>query len=500
MGCLTANRPKCLISMGGRPILYSVAEAFGNENRVVIIGDYKVDTLKLYLENFPPPFDYEVVIANGKGTCSGIQKAIDIVDGEGFALVWSDLYFSSRINLSGILTNSIGLSKETICRWSYVDKKLMEVPNNLPNLNGVIGVFFFPEPGKLPHVPEDGEFVKFLSDEKVELAPLMLTGIKEVGTMDEFNKQRDAMTNSRFFNEVIINKDKVIKKSRDRRYDPLIFDEINWYRFVNGRGFKDIPKLLSSSPLTLARVAGRHPFEYSGSDHNMEMKAKIVRDILEKLDELHKIDHVPFDQDIAKEVYIKKTVDRISAVSNVIPYKDSETLIINGEKVPNLLHSENGYYINDLFSVILRNVHTDHFELIHGDPTFSNIILESDTNSPVFIDPRGYFGSLKLFGDPMYDYSKLYYSAVGNYDFFNRGRFCLSLDRAEIKVKIDSEGFEFTEKIFDEMFGERIRAIKAIHALIWLSLSGYVTDDYDAILASYFNGLRLSKEVLDEYA
>ena len=45
------------------------------------------------------------------------------------------------------------------------------------------------------------------------------------------------------------------------------------------------------------------------------------------------------------------------------------------------------------------------------------------------------------------------------------------------------------EDIFKEKFKSNFNKIQIIHSLIWLSLSGYVKDDIDSILASFYNGL-----------
>ena len=43
----------------------------------------------------------------------------------------------------------------------------------------------------------------------------------------------------------------------------------------------------------------------------------------------------------------------------------------------------------------------EEFKLIHGDCTFSNMILK-DGDTPILIDPRGYFGKTELYGDEAY--------------------------------------------------------------------------------------------------
>lgn len=57
-----------------------------------------------------------------------------------------------------------------------------------------------------------------------------------------------------------------------------------------------------------------------------------------------------------------------------------------------------------------------HCDVIHGDPVFSNVLLEKD-NTVRFLDMRGALGSrLVLGGDAVYDLAKIYQSLLG-YDY-----------------------------------------------------------------------------------
>ena len=65
----------------------------------------------------------------------------------------------------------------------------------------------------------------------------------------------------------------------------------------------------------------------------------------------------------------------------------------------------------------IKSCEDSEFNIIHGDPTFSNIII-SKSNKPYLIDPRLKFGKSDYYGDPFYDWAKLFYSVVGSYDNF----------------------------------------------------------------------------------
>ena len=124
-------------------------------------------------------------------------------------------------------------------------------------------------------------------------------------------------------------------------------------------------------------------------------------------------------------------------------------------------------------------------------------MLRAD-GSPVLIDPRGYFGKTELYGDTAYDWAKVYYSIVGNYDQFNLKRFRLDIREKDVELKIESSHWEDMEKTFFDLLGNEVseRQIKILHAIIWLSLTTYAWQDYDSICGAFYNGLYYLEEVL----
>ena len=120
----------------------------------------------------------------------------------------------------------------------------------------------------------------------------------------------------------------------------------------------------------------------------------------------------------------------------------------------------------------------------------------TNDDEPIFIDPRGYFGYSELFGDPNYDWAKLYYSVVGNYDRFNLKDFRLDIMDNQVELNIKSNGWEQLEQDFFDMSRADVYTIKLLHAIIWLSLTTYAWQDYDSICGAFYNGLYYLEEVL----
>jgi hypothetical protein len=152
------------------------------------------------------------------------------------------------------------------------------------------------------------------------------------------------------------------------------------------------------------------------------------------------------------------------------------------------------YFYKREFEKLLADIKCENFAFIHGDCTFSNMMLRVGCE-PVFIDPRGYFGNTELFGDVNYDWAKLYYSLVGNYDKFNLKDFRLKINENDVELKISSNGWESFEQDFFDLSGADKNTIKLLHAVIWLSLTTYAWQDYDSICGAFYNGIYYLEEL-----
>ena len=130
------------------------------------------------------------------------------------------------------------------------------------------------------------------------------------------------------------------------------------------------------------------------------------------------------------------------------------------------------------------------YSIIHGDPTFSNTLADKSGNAWL-IDPRGTFGRSEVYGDPRYDWAKVLYSAAGNYDQFNLRKFRLSVSGADVVLDVTSSGWEEQAGLIRDRVPGGAGDLDLIHALIWLSLSGYVIDDVDSVLGAFYRGVDL---------
>ena len=216
--------------------------------------------------------------------------------------------------------------------------------------------------------------------------------------------------------------------------------------------------------------------------------------MVDSLKKLHVSEKTVSDTFSIQEAYFNKTMDRLAIIEDLVPFAREKEIVINGKKCRNVY-----FYKRELEGRLQQlTVNCKEFAFIHGDCTFSNMMVRTN-GAPVLIDPRGYFGFTELYGDVRYDWAKIYYSIVGNYDQFNLKRFRLKIgENAEegVALDIESNHWEDMEEYFFELTGAEPYEIKLLHAVIWLSLTTYAWQDYDSICGAFYNGLWYLEDVL----
>lgn len=492
MQYLTKNKPKALVPVNNLPMLFHLFRKYPDK-KFVVIADYKADVMKKYLAAFAK---VEYIVADGRGkngTCGGMNEALSYIpENAPFMLIWSDLILPAEFTLPEKDGNYVGLSKDFPCRWSYKDGKFVEQSSSE---FGVAGLFVFKSKAEIEGVPEEGEFVRWLSERNLKFNTIDLYKTKEYGLLSEYDKAEEKKEGSRCrpFNKIEEKDGKIIKEGIDEQGRALAVREKSWYKFVeeHGKGKAAIPEIYSFDPLTMQRIDGRNIFEYELSED--EQRA-VLKKLVNALKDLHSLGTAPTDYFSINEAYLGKTFARLEKIRDLVPFAHDEYIVINGKPCRNV------FFYEDELASLFANYHCKQFEFIHGDCTFSNMLLDGDMN-PVFIDPRGYFGHTELYGDPNYDWAKLYYSVVGNYDRFNLKKFRLSVNEHNVELDIQSNGWEHLEDYFFELIGDDVNHdyIKLIHAVIWLSLTTYAWEDYDSICGAFYNGLWYLEDVFAKY-
>jgi len=367
------------------------------------------------------------------------------------------------------------------CRWSVdPDGRLHE---KTAHTGGIPGVFYFSQARMLPPPPAKGEFVKWFSTAIAQYALLDCADLEELGDFASIEDSNDRAGFCRHFNEVDIRDTEVTKRVIDHNYDDVHRNEVAWYVEAARLGFRRMPRIHATHPLKMERIQGQHA--YLMRDLSPREGRAVISNYLDTLMSLHDCGQVEAVASDIDDVYCRKTLQRVNSVAAIIPGFNTPSMTINGKKCRNIFAEK----YSSLLPSITKTLMPDRFVPIHGDATFSNTLVD-DNLRVWFIDPRGYFSKPGIMGDPWYDFAKVYYSAVGGYDGFNRRKFKLHIDQETVEVLMEEPALSKTaQPIFSHYFGRDMHRIKIIHGLIWLSLAGYVKDDLDSIVAAFYNGL-----------
>lgn len=295
-------------------------------------------------------------------------------------------------------------------------------------------------------------------------------------------------------NEILMTNKYVTKRLVNKDYAKQFGYEVGWYRFVEQHGYPNIPRIFAYNPLKMERIRGMHP---NTMNESSPRKTEIMNNILDAIELLHSIGSAPARIEDMKEVYLYKTIDRMRRIKKSIPAHNASSYTVNGRRVKNLLNPHHTGMMSRLFRCIRV---PKRFTVIHGDPTFSNTLIDSALRV-FFIDPRGYFGGSRVYGDPLYDYAKLFYSISGSYDEFNERRFKLDIDSSEVGISINKSGWENMAGAYESRIGEGISSIQLLQPLIWLSLAGsgkHAADNEASIRAAFFHGLELFDQAYEQ--
>jgi len=479
---LCANKPKGLIPINGQPLILRVMNQQPAAH-FYIIADYQKDVLRKYLAVYAEA-SYTLIETNEQGTCAGITDALAAIPpAEPFALLWCDLFFEKELwpqDLCLDLNNYIGLSRDFVCRWKFEQKALVEEASDS---SGIAGVYLFKNKRELNTISRSGEFCRFLQQSGTTFSPYYLEGACEVGTLESYRTLCARYPVARPFNAIVFEENYVIKSPRNSLGAALAAYEQNWYDKVKHQQWSFLPEIYCTDPLHMQRVYGEPLYKtpLTAAD-----KISVLTALIQHLHEIHQGLPVRTGDfvDNNTEALIAKTKRRLDSIASLIPLMEKDHIVVNGKRCINF------YQHWDLVTRAVSPFFSNQYSLIHGDCTFSNTLYDEETKALYLIDPRGYFGLLPFYGDVDYDWAKLYYSLVGNYDQFNAKEFRLTFaDNDNVLLGIASNGWDHLSDKFFALTGRSRLKIQAFHAMIWLSLASYAFDDYDSICGAYYMGI-----------
>jgi hypothetical protein len=253
---------------------------------------------------------------------------------------------------------------------------------------------------------------------------------------------------------------------------------------------------MSDTSYTMQNLNGYVSLYTVFSSFTHDKKADILKRIHDELDILHKSSHVDITKDKLEECLQIEThtkiLERVEHVKTLIDTyshikKVNGTVLKPFNTVLSLISQKVKAYID--------TCETYRLYLIHGDCQFNNVLYNPSTEHIAFIDPRGYFGPIDLYGMAEYDAAKVIF-ALSGYDVFdNMDTVVLDIQDDTLHIpnlfQIDAEDGETGGPLFKQ---DDIASVLAIS--VWLGNAHCFKHNPPKAVFSYFYAMYLASKYL----
>jgi tRNA A-37 threonylcarbamoyl transferase component Bud32 len=243
------------------------------------------------------------------------------------------------------------------------------------------------------------------------------------------------------FNDISIQNNKIIKKSKNEIGSIKIKKEIHFYKNILENNIDFSIPTIYILDLSNSLIEMEYLNEYQTLTNMFYQKeSNFIHTILEKISILHNF----YSKNVSKEEFISnlfiETKEKIKNRFNETKWEENALFnkiqTVNGVKIKNM-----NFYVDKINKKLLdcvNEMNTFTFHFIHGDIHLGNIMMNNDENI-CFIDPRGYFGNNELIGIKEYDYAKLLFGISG-YSVFDE------MNISELKIVDNSLVIDFIDK------------------------------------------------------
>ena len=491
---------KCLLPVKQAPILFNIIHSWEKhiDQVIVVVNEENHDIIKQYVESFFTSneeycsnlhFNF-IKQTSGNGSYYAIKDALKISENEKVILNWCDVCLNKEVDelIFSIKKNVVFTTNHINCRWCFNECFIED--NN--QSNGVYGIYILNDLTALQNNNTSiGEKDVVTEFDSTTFIPLTYECFYDIGDSLKYTskiRMLDSIHHVRQFNSVFVGENIVIKKTNS---DFIKNNEENWYR---NNEFDFLPKIYSYNPLVMEKINGVSVYSFIAKNNEDD----ILNQVFGILKKIHTSKNtITADYNCCFNEYIKKTLNRLENISFLIKNKDD--IFVNGNR------------LKDPRETILKNKDQivkgfpKDFFVIHGDPQLSNFLIDSFYKLKI-IDPRGYFGNSGIYGDVQYDFAKLFYGFCGGYGKFNSGNNKINIisdNKFEIVPLETNDDYirkrkKFELKIEDVDYVKiSMKNIDLIHALIWLSVTDYVSNDVLSCFFAYIKGALLLEEFLN---
>jgi GTP:adenosylcobinamide-phosphate guanylyltransferase len=480
----TAEINKPLFYFKSKPIIAHLIDLYRqiSDNIIVVVsGDSYGSFLTSWLETYyKEPRWLNIIIQKvPSGTNDVLKQASQFVKGE-CLVSWCDFIIEDSSFIEKIKTpksDIIFFTSNIDCRFGKIDNKITQTQSN----PGFIGIYYFNSLSIFNSNCED-YLENFIGQNiyTTNINIISLGTIKDLIKNNAFKKQ-----SNRFFNNIEIKENIVIKTALTKNAIDLQHKEVSWYNSAPQSLIEYIPKIEYHSEhnkLILEKINGK-PLSECILD-SIFWREKLPKLLIS----LHSHSIVQVDIKSCTDIYMTKPLQRLKEIQPIIDCWFNRSYIINGED-----------YTNWKFPSLPNDLIPNKFAFIHGDLQFSNTMMDNDGNLKI-IDPRGFFGQTLLYGDPAYDIAKLLY-ATDAYHKINEGQFAINKMKNGETILIH-DSYVINDDIiwfFDWAclhYGISKEKLNFILFGIWLSLTAYIVDNPPGIIAAYAKAMIRSRHFL----
>lgn len=290
------------------------------------------------------------------------------------------------------------------------------------------------------------------------------------------------------FNDLFIIDDIIIKKSKSEYGNFKISKEILFFQYILNNNIPfTIPEIIEFgiNYYRMKYLSNYTPLYKSFLSYPHSKQNEIINLITNQLNLLHNstiklICKKEYTELLVIETHtkIKKRYEEISDILKQYSFikKVNNVELLSFDNILGIIQNKMGYFINSLNEYKIS--------VIHGDCQFNNI-LTNDDNHLVFIDPRGYFGNLDLYGLPEYDFAKVKF-ALSGYDIFD------NMEINSLEINNDNLTIPNIFIINDNDLFKKDDIISILTISIWLGNAHCFKDNVPKAIFSFYYALYLA--------
>lgn len=310
---------------------------------------------------------------------------------------------------------------------------------------------------------------------------------------------------TRYFNQVIGDKNFVVKSSRDTEKMQAEHDYYYnlppsmQYWFVQPFNFKNEGNKASyqMERLLVADCA----LQWIHGAFTLEEFDRLLQKIFLFLSTRAENRNICLDElnALSDDLYLKKVMNRFEQLKAATSlYSKLDHFVKTSTSFKNLAEVYERYAV--LYRGLERN--RKHSSVLgHGDLCFSNILYDKNTQMMRLIDPKGCKGESLAWTDPFYDVAKISHSILGNYDWINNDLFELRIEEdLNISLHVDCQNHD--SAVMKTLFRSYLdkykfdyNRVRLLEVSLFLSMLPLHIDSEKKVLGFLFNAIKILTEI-----